>query len=95
MIAPGIGTAIGAALGAGYGIYESMQPKGPEFANGGIVMKKTTRATVGEAGPEAIIPLNAFYAKLDDLITATREGGNVIMSSTAVGHVGAMNTFSI
>ena len=92
---PIIGTAVGAALGAGYGIYESMQPKGPEFANGGIVMKRTTRATVGEAGPEAIIPLNAFYAKLDDLITATREGGNVIMSSTAVGHVGAMNTFSI
>ena len=95
LIAPGIGTAVGAALGAVYGIYESTQPKGPELATGGIVMKKTTRATVGEAGPEAIIPLNAFYAKLDDLITATREGGNVIMSSTAIGHVGAMNTFSI
>jgi hypothetical protein len=95
MIAPGIGTAIGAALGAGYGLYESMQPKGPEYANGGIVMKKTTRATVGEKGPEAIIPLDKFYAKLDDLITATREGGNVIMSSTAIGHVGAMNTFSV
>ena len=32
---------------------------------------------------------------LNELISATKAGGNVIMSSTAVGHVGAMNTFSI
>ena len=95
MIAPGIGTAIGAALGAGYGIYEASQPKGPEFANGGIVTKRTSRATVGEKGPEAIIPLDKFYAKLDDLITATREGGNVIMDGSKFAHIGAMNTFSI
>ena len=32
---------------------------------------------------------------LEKLIKATEAGGNVIMGATAVGHVGAMNTFSI
>ena len=30
-----------------------------EFANGGVIKKKITNATVGEEGPEAIIPLNS------------------------------------
>jgi hypothetical protein len=37
-----------------------------QFANGGIVTKEINNATVGEAGPEAIIPLNS--PKADKLL---------------------------
>lgn len=48
-------------LGAAYGIYKSATSSAKEtaFASGGIVTGKITNATVGEAGPEAIIPLNS------------------------------------
>jgi phage-related minor tail protein len=42
------------------------------FADGGIVMKPISNALVGEAGPEAIIPLDRF----DDVVG--RRGGNTI-----------------
>jgi len=102
MIAPGIGTAIGAALGAGYGIYESIQPKGPEFANGGIVLDKVTNATVGEAGPEAIVPLDKFNAFIDnmlksnnELISAVKQGGNVYIDSRMAGTANTLNTYKV
>jgi hypothetical protein len=37
----------------------SQMSAAPKFADGGIVTGKITNATVGEAGPEAIIPLNS------------------------------------
>ena len=102
MIAPGIGTAIGAALGAGYGLYESIQPKGPEFANGGIVLDKVTNATVGEAGPEAIVPLDKFNAFIDnmlksnnELISAVKQGGNVYIDSRMAGTANTLNTYKV
>ena len=45
---------------------ESVTP----MATGGIVTGPT-RALVGEAGSEAVIPLDAFYRKFDELISAT------------------------
>jgi hypothetical protein len=65
---------------------------GPKLAEGGIVTKRVNNATVGEAGPEAIVPLNAFYSKLDELIAAVNKGGNVYMDSTKVGTSFAINT---
>jgi len=102
MIAPGIGTAIGAALGAGYGLYEAMQPKGPEFANGGIVTGTTYNATIGEAGPEAIVPLDKFNAFIDnmlksngELIAAVKQGGNVYIDNRMAGTATALGTYRI
>jgi len=48
---------IAAAAGIAGLIYNSV--KTPAFANGGIVTSEINNATVGEAGPEAIIPLNS------------------------------------
>jgi len=45
---------------------KNLQPgigAGAEFANGGIVTSPITNATVGEAGPEAIIPLRSPMGK--------------------------------
>jgi len=55
-----------------------------EMATGGIVTRPT-RALVGEAGSEAVIPLNEFYAKLDELIQAVKAGGNVYLDGSRVG----------
>ena len=90
-----IGTAIGAAIGAGVGIYQNSQPSGPELAIGGIVTRKTTRATIGERGPEAVVPLDKFYAKLDTLIESVNKGGNVYIDSRMAGTANTLNTYRI
>ena len=68
----GLATAalVGAALGATYALISSTPV--PELASGGIVTQRTT-AVIGEAGAEAVIPLDAFNARLDMLIDATRQ----------------------
>ena len=50
------------------------------LASGGIT-SGPTNALIGEAGQEAVIPLTAFYAKIDELIVAVKQGGNI--------HIGA------
>ena len=65
-----------------------------KLAEGGIV-SKPTNALIGEAGPEAVVPLNsdksmninskALEEKLDRLIAIVEKGGDVIMDSTKVG----------
>jgi hypothetical protein len=90
MIAPGIGTAIGAGLGAlAGGIMGYMDATQPQLAAGGIVTAPT-RALVGEAGSEAVIPLDAFYRKFDELISETKAISNMrIQLETGViaGHM--------
>jgi hypothetical protein len=55
-----------------------------KMATGGIVTSPT-RAIVGEAGTEAVIPLDKFYAKLDELIATVKQGGNVYLDGNKVG----------
>lgn len=61
-------------------IFESSPEKGKDnkvaLAKGGIVTGPTN-ALVGEAGPEAVIPLREFYAKMDELIQAVKQGQNI------------------
>ena len=57
----GVGAAVGSGLGAAaYGIAN----RAPELAIGGIV-KSPTMATVGERGPEAVVPLPRDGMKVD------------------------------
>jgi len=73
-------------------IREGMGGNEPEMATGGIVTKRT-KAIVGEAGPEAVIPLKEFYAKMDELITAVKQGGDVYMDSRKVGEALVLGGF--
>ena len=57
------GLAVAAAAVAGvYALINS----GPKFAAGGIITSEINNATIGEAGPEAIIPLNS--PKANDIL---------------------------
>ena len=81
----GLGGALEATDPTGLvGSFRSREENMPEMATGGIVTKRT-KAIVGEAGPEAVIPLKEFYAKMDELITAVKQGGTVYMDSRKVG----------
>ena len=101
-----VASALLSGEGAG-GALEALDPTGlvssarmgiesntPEMATGGIV-KRRTKAVIGEAGPEAVIPLNKFYAKLDQLIHATREGKNIYMDSRKVGEGLTLGGFQV
>ena len=55
-----------------------------ELATGGIV-SQPTRALVGEAGREAVVPLDDFYAKLDQLIEAVGINRNIYMDGRLIG----------
>jgi len=56
-----------------------------ELATGGITTGPT-RALIGEAGQEAVIPLTELYSKFDALLAAVEKGGNVYMDGNIVGH---------
>ena len=91
-VIPGLGTvvggAIGGALGTGYGLISNY------MAEGGIV-NSATRAVIGEAGPEAVVPLNKFYDKIDELITVIKQGGNVYLDGTKVGTAMAVSSYKV
>jgi hypothetical protein len=64
------------------------------LAEGGITTGPT-RALIGEAGTEAVIPLDKFYAKLDELILAVKSGGNVYLDGTKVGTAMNVSTYRV
>lgn len=61
-----------------------------KLATGGIVTG-ATRAVVGEAGPEAVIPLREFYAKIDELIGAVKQGGNIHIGANKLNEAIGLN----
>ena len=60
------------------------------MAKGGITTVPT-RALVGEAGPEAVIPLREFYAKIDELIIAVKESGNISIGANKLNEAIGVN----
>lgn len=72
-IIPGVGTAIGAIAGGLIGGISSYMSSEPAMAEGGIVTKPT-RALIGEAGPEAVIPLTQLIDPKNHVIAGTDLG---------------------
>jgi len=92
LIAPGVGTVGGGIAGGMFGdkigdwiFGEKPTEETPEMAKGGIITKRTT-VTAGEAGSEAIIPLNSSKASsmlgsnidLSPMIAAINEVRNAV-----------------
>jgi hypothetical protein len=98
-IVAGIATGMAALNQAQEGAAQTAEQAAPKvaLAAGGIVTKPTT-ALVGEAGPEAVVPLNkslnttskGVEDRLDALIAAVSKGGNVYMDTNKVGQVNNM-----
>ena len=65
-----------------------------KLATGGIT-KGPTKALIGEAGPEAVIPLREFYAKIDELIAATKQGKPVHLDGQKVNSVLGQNLYTV
>ena len=101
---PGIGTGISLGIDAtllgldvagvtgNKSVKTSPVEEDAKLATGGIVTKPT-RALVGEAGAEAVVPLNEFYAKMDELISAVKAGGDVYMDGNKVGQSLVLSTY--
>lgn len=64
------------------------------MAKGGIVTGPT-KALVGEAGPEAVIPLREFYAKMDELIVAVKQGQNIYIGPNKLNESIGLNLHSV
>jgi hypothetical protein len=77
------------------GLADKYASKEIKKADGGIVTSTVRNITAGEAGPEAIVPLNAFYSKLDALISAVEKGGNVYFEADKVGTTNSKHTFKL
>ena len=99
LVVPGLGTGLSLAADAGIAARDisragTITPTSIDdtaMATGGIVTGPT-RALVGEAGAEAVIPLNKFYGKLDELIAAVNQGQNVTVAVDGTNVFKAMNT---
>lgn len=96
---PGAGTAASIGIDTALAVRDvkkasNVQTNEPEMATGGIVTRRT-KAVVGEAGPEAVIPLDKFYAKLDELISTVKQGGNIYLDGTKVGTAMAVGTYKV
>lgn len=72
------------------------------MAEGGIVTKPTN-AIIGEAGPEAVIPLNKnlnvnldpLIQKIDELISAVKQGGNVYIDSNKLAQANSVGAVKL
>jgi len=95
---PGAGTIGGAVGGSMAGDYlgDLIFGEREEMANGGIVTKPT-RALVGEAGAEAVIPLDKLMAEFKEmraiLTQIANKEGTVYLDGTKVGTAMAMSTY--
>jgi len=83
---------ISSGLFGGYDAISKMFKYG--LADGGITKGPQTRL-IGEAGPEAVVPLNEFYAKIDQLIAAVNKGGNVYLDLQKVGSTTDQGTYRL
>jgi hypothetical protein len=95
---PGAGTIGGAVGGSMAGDYlgDLIFGEREEMANGGIVTRPT-RALVGEAGSEAVIPLDKLMAEFKEmraiLTQIANKEGTVYLDGTKVGTAMAMSTY--
>ena len=98
LILPGAGTVGGAFAGgmAGDALGDLIFGEREEMATGGIVTKPT-RALVGEAGAEAVIPLDKLMAEFKEmraiLTQIANKEGVVYLDGTKVGTAMAMGTY--
>ena len=71
MIAAGLGAVL--AVGIGSMKKATAEPIVETKLARGALVTQETQAIIGEAGPEGVFPLTAFYGKFDEMINATKD----------------------
>lgn len=97
LVAPGVGTGLSLAADTAIAARDAGAFGGAQatpLATGGIV-QQPTKALVGEAGAEAVIPLREFYAKIDELIAAVNQGGDVMLDGVKVGNTLSLSSYKL
>lgn len=76
---------------------EVITASGPKMAIGGIVPTGYPNDTFSAklSSGEAVIPLNEFYTKLDQLIAAVEKGGNIYLEADKLGTSTNKHTFKL
>ena len=85
-VVPGVGTLAGGAIGGAIGFGASF------FAEGGIV-DGPMNAIIGEAGPEAVIPIEKIDNIIASSISKADSGGGKVVINGGI-HIGAGNNLS-
>jgi hypothetical protein len=74
-------------------------PRGPKFAEGGIITKPISNATIGEAGPEAVIPLSELMKRFDNMNNTLNailsKDSNIYLDGTKVGTAMNVSTYRV
>jgi hypothetical protein len=72
---------------------------GPKFAEGGIVTRRIDNATIGEAGPEAVIPLNQLmneFKEMKQILTGIlNKEGTITLNGTKMGTAMAVGGYKV
>ena len=88
----------GAAVGGLFAAVNQGTQKVAALADGGIVTQPM-RPIVGEAGPEAVIPLNELYGRFDKMNTTLEniynKSGQVNINGNSVGTAFSMATYNL
>lgn len=70
---------------------------GPKFAAGGIITKRIDNATLGEAGPEAVIPLSQLmgeFKEMKQILTGIlNKEGTIVLNGTKMGTAMAVGSY--
>jgi hypothetical protein len=78
---------------------DTIIPAGKEFAKGGIVTSRIDNATIGEAGPEAVIPLNQLmgeFKEMRQILTAIlNKEGTITLNGTKMGTAMAVGSYKV
>ena len=73
--------------------------KSMAFAEGGIVTKQINNATIGEAGPEAVIPLSQLMGEFKEmkqiLVQILNKEGTITLNGTKMGTAMAVGSYKI
>ena len=91
------GLALGAYFDSQSGKSESPSVDRPKLAKGGIVTKQLDNATIGEAGPEAVIPLTGNNVLTDikkGIDALVQKTGKVYMDGRNVGTTQLIGTYN-
>jgi hypothetical protein len=96
-IIPGVGTvvggALGGAIGAGYGLFSNWESEPEQKKSIKKAAQSRPRPSQSSSSSKSSASSGDTHKKLDELISAVKQSGNVYLNGTKVGTAMAVNTY--